>query len=202
MNYIICENCFGEVPEVFETEDGHYHCGDCKENPNHPFTHKDEDEVGDNLGDLDPIRELAREAHFGIQALLGGSIPAMKVKGHIGKSVYTQSHDRPTDHGLMEFVLNQIVGERRKQDAKWGQQNHAPVWWLSIATEELGEVAQAINKMEWESDAEEKAKWLNCIKDEFVQLAAVCEAAIECLIRHNGTLLASEIVDGVVRIDY
>ena len=42
-----------------------------------------------------------------------------------------------------DTILQEIVIERRKQDAKWGEQDHRPVWWLAIAVEELGEAAEA-----------------------------------------------------------
>ena len=33
-------------------------------------------------------------------------------------------------------VLNEVSAERQRQDAKWGEQNHDPLLWLSILTEE------------------------------------------------------------------
>ena len=39
-------------------------------------------------------------------------------------------------------ILAEIVAERQKQDAKWGEQNHNPIEWSAILTEECGEVAK------------------------------------------------------------
>ena len=44
----------------------------------------------------------------------------------------------------IQEVLIQVVEERKRQDAKWGEQNHSPYQWLAILTEEVGEYAQAI----------------------------------------------------------
>lgn len=41
-------------------------------------------------------------------------------------------------------VLLMVKGERYKQDAKWGLQNHWRHEWLAILVEEVGEVARAI----------------------------------------------------------
>ena len=38
-----------------------------------------------------------------------------------------------------------VVAERDRQDAKWGEQNHNPPVWLAILTEEVGELATALN---------------------------------------------------------
>lgn len=40
--------------------------------------------------------------------------------------------------------LQLIMEERRRQDKKWGEQNHSDLYWLGILTEELGELAKAI----------------------------------------------------------
>lgn len=41
-----------------------------------------------------------------------------------------------------------VYAERRRQDAKWGNQHHTCAEWLSILLEEVGETAQAINEQE------------------------------------------------------
>ncbi|PJI53371.1 hypothetical protein CTI14_29520, partial [Methylobacterium radiotolerans] len=40
-------------------------------------------------------------------------------------------------------VLEEVLEERLRQDAKWGVQNHDPPTWLMILGEEVGEVNQA-----------------------------------------------------------
>jgi len=37
-----------------------------------------------------------------------------------------------------------ILAERRRQDEKWGEQNHDDLRWLAILTEEVGELAKCI----------------------------------------------------------
>ena len=39
-------------------------------------------------------------------------------------------------------IIAEIVVERQKQDEKWGEQNHNPIEWSAILTEECGEVAK------------------------------------------------------------
>lgn len=69
--------------------------------------------------------------------------------------------------------LRDVLNERNKQDAKWGEQNHTPMKWLAILTEEVGEVAKAI----LEGNHGEYRK-------ELVQVAAVAVASIESLDRN------------------
>lgn len=40
-------------------------------------------------------------------------------------------------------VIAEVLTERERQDAKWGEQNHEPVVWSAILSEECGEFAQA-----------------------------------------------------------
>jgi len=37
-----------------------------------------------------------------------------------------------------------VLNERRRQDAKWGEQNHNDYYWLGILAEEFGEAAKAL----------------------------------------------------------
>lgn len=74
----------------------------------------------------------------------------------------------PVQIGAMCDVLD----ERDAQDARWGVQDHTPTRWLAILTEEVGEVARAIN----END-------LANYEEECVQVAAVALAMVECLRR-------------------
>lgn len=74
----------------------------------------------------------------------------------------------------MNKYLNEIKSERKKQDEKWGEQNHSPVVWVVILTEEVGETAK-------EALEDNKRKY----RKELVQCAAVCVAAIESLDRNE-----------------
>lgn len=68
-----------------------------------------------------------------------------------------------------QTALDTILDERRRQDAKWGEQNHDGAKWLLIATEELGEIAQSLLKAD-------RANYVVEVK----QLAAVALAWLEC----------------------
>ena len=41
------------------------------------------------------------------------------------------------------IIVSEILVERKRQNAKWGEQNHDAFTWLAILTEEVGEAAQA-----------------------------------------------------------
>ena len=69
-------------------------------------------------------------------------------------------------------IYSDINQERKRQDTKWGEQNHNPYKWLAILHEETGEAAKALLE----------GSLLN-YRDEMIQVAAVAIAAIECLDR-------------------
>lgn len=75
-------------------------------------------------------------------------------------------------------VLEGVLKERDRQDSKWGEQNHNPLEWLSILSEEVGEVALAINIAHF-GDVPD---WTNYRK-ELLEVAAVAVAAVEALDR-------------------
>lgn len=79
--------------------------------------------------------------------------------------------------GRMREALALIIVERVRQDAKWGEQNHDPFTYLTVLTEEVGELAQAALHTRFGG---EKAAGL---LDEAVQTAAVALAIVECLLR-------------------
>lgn len=96
----------------------------------------------------------------------------------------------------MKKILKEIVAERERQDAKWGEQNHAPFVWLSILGEEVGEA----NKAALESVVFRKDKpideWLNSglqkYRTELIQIAAVAVSMVECLDRDKWCNLPKE----------
>ena len=75
---------------------------------------------------------------------------------------------------LQGAVLNRIACERIRQDQKWGEQNHAPSWWMVILMEEVGEAARAV----FEDDSNQYLK-------EMTQVAAVAVAALENAVRQE-----------------
>jgi len=52
-----------------------------------------------------------------------------------------------TDHGAWQNCYDDICEEHTRQIAKWGFQKHPPHIWMSILTEEVGELAKAILEM-------------------------------------------------------
>lgn len=42
----------------------------------------------------------------------------------------------------MEKILEKIQEEMRRQDKKWGEQNHPPIKWIAILVEEVGEASK------------------------------------------------------------
>lgn len=74
-------------------------------------------------------------------------------------------------------VLDDVVLERLRQDTKWGEQNHSPVWWHAILAEEVGELAKAILELQF------AGKPTSAVREELIQVAAVAIAAIESIDR-------------------
>ena len=82
---------------------------------------------------------------------------------------------------VAERVMVDIIRERGRQDAKWGEQNHDPFLYLSVLMEEVGEFAQAALHTRYGGD---KADGL---RNEAIQVAAVAMAMVECLDRNKWT---------------
>lgn len=77
-------------------------------------------------------------------------------------------------------VYNEIQDERKRQDEKWGEQNHEPPDWLMILGEEVGEV----NKAALETHFGDIKDWSEYRK-ELIQVAAVAVSMIESLDRNE-----------------
>lgn len=74
-------------------------------------------------------------------------------------------------------ALQSVLTERKRQDAKWGEQNLDPITYLAVLTEEVGELAQAALHTRFGGPAAVG------LRDEAVQTAAVALAIVECLDR-------------------
>lgn len=83
-------------------------------------------------------------------------------------------------------VINDVIRERKRQDDKWGEQNHDPIVWQGILGEEFGELCQAINETHFDNGPEERKKggYVN-MRTEAIQVAAVAVSFIEYLDREN-----------------
>jgi len=80
---------------------------------------------------------------------------------------------------LLGRVMKDILSERKRQDAKWGEQNHVDMIWQSILTEEVGEAAQCVLHDEFGGHA------AGNLREELVQIAAVTFAWIQCIDRDS-----------------
>ena len=79
-------------------------------------------------------------------------------------------------------VIDEILAERRRQDEKWGEQNHDPAVWLAILTEEVGELAEAI--LFDHSNGDERNHTHSAdMRTEAIQVAAVAVQFVQFLDR-------------------
>ena len=84
-------------------------------------------------------------------------------------------------------ALEEVLGERWRQDSKWGEQNHPPALWATILGEEYGEFCEAVNETAFDNGVhKEKGGYENMMR-ELTHVAAVAVAAMECLMRNKGT---------------
>lgn len=84
----------------------------------------------------------------------------------------------------MESIFEEIKRERKAQDAKWGEQDHKPIEWVAILTEEVGEVSKEALENHFKEcyrDVDQLANY----RKELVQVAAVAVAMIESLHRNR-----------------
>ena len=78
-----------------------------------------------------------------------------------------------SDFPATDKILQEVAHERKKQDEKWGQQNHSPADFLMILGEEVGEANKAALEHRFAN------KPLDEYRKELVQVAAVAVAMIE-----------------------
>jgi hypothetical protein len=86
--------------------------------------------------------------------------------------IETKTQPEPLPPATGSVALSNILFERRRQDSKWGVQNHDMEKWLVILQEECGEAAEA---------ALDNDGWK--YRDEMVHVSAVALAAVECFDR-------------------
>lgn len=79
------------------------------------------------------------------------------------------------DRRLRTEVMMDVDAERSRQNEKWGRQRHSYGEWLKILVEEVGEVAQAMQKgNEWVKDSDSSNLY-----EELIQVSAVAQAVAE-----------------------
>ena len=89
-------------------------------------------------------------------------------------------------------VLDLVLAERRKQDKKWGQQNHDPALWYAILGEEFGEVGKEICEREAELGRGMDiiaSHHADNLRTELIHLLAVGTAMLESLERNQDVRL-------------
>ncbi len=84
----------------------------------------------------------------------------------------------------MQKILEEIAKERKRQDEKWGEQNHSPIEWIAILTEEVGEISK--EALEFHFKHKKPKKSLANYRKELIQTAAVTVAMLESLDRNEG----------------
>ena len=73
-------------------------------------------------------------------------------------------------------ILEAVLSERERQDERWGDQtDNTDLEWMSILTEEIGEVAKDVNDQR-----------IAGMFEELIQCAAVCFAWSEAYINRGG----------------
>lgn len=82
-------------------------------------------------------------------------------------------------------ILDEVLVERRRQDEKWGPQDHSDYKWLAILQEEIGEASEALLEADATGQLAEPhgshlaRQWRRDARTELVQAAAVVVAWIE-----------------------
>lgn len=79
-------------------------------------------------------------------------------------------------------IFREINQERNIQENKWGQQNHHPLEWLPILTEEVGEVNKAALETYFKYKGSDPL--YKDYRKELIQVAAVAVNMIECFDRN------------------
>lgn len=92
--------------------------------------------------------------------------------------------------GMLPIAIADVITERARQDAKWGEQNHDFTVWATVLGEEFGEVCHAMlhyraaagraENVEGDTDPE---AWLAKVRYEAIQTAAVAVAIVEFIDR-------------------
>ena len=93
-----------------------------------------------------------------------------------------ESDVRPVLHDTrhIQFVIDAIVRERRKQLDLWGEQSdNTPYEWMSILGEEFGELCEAVNETYFHNAAHSERGGYNNMYMEAIQVAAVAAAFAE-----------------------
>ena len=78
-------------------------------------------------------------------------------------------------------AIDDVLAERSRQNAKWGRQDHDPITWSAILSEECGEFAEAALHERFGGHAAAN------LRTEAIHCAAVAVQILECLDRNKET---------------
>jgi len=86
------------------------------------------------------------------------------------------------------LVWQDVIAERLRQDAKWGEQNHDPLIWVPILIEEIGEFSEVSLEARFANGGGKfglltPEKRAQKMRTEALHVAAVALAIVECLDR-------------------
>lgn len=151
----------------------------------------------DTLGIIEcDLAEWVADQHFapevGVVTVLAQHVEAEYHEDRVSVDSHWDLMITGTATAQTSTVLDLVAAERGKQDAKWGEQNHSPLFWLAILGEEFGEVSKATVERE---SALSRGKELTVtihtdnMRDELVQVAAVAVAMLESLERNQDVTL-------------
>ena len=76
-------------------------------------------------------------------------------------------------------IISDVLAERKRQDKKWGEQNHDYFVWSTIIGEEYGEMCKAINEFSLDLTVGKEKE----IYTEAIQTMATCMAMLEHMLR-------------------
>ncbi len=80
-------------------------------------------------------------------------------------------------------VINAVEDERKRQDDKWGQQNHNIFKWLTILGEEYGEACK--DAFDANQPSADEQFYTPRIRKELIEVAAVAVAIVESIDRNG-----------------
>lgn len=145
-----------------------------------PITDKLERELSDSRINIETAAEFLLSSHAEIERELAEAkkkLAWLTEWNHVTKQALDALGK--AEIGTLKQAVADTIKEREWQDARWGVQNHDPITWSAILTEECGEFAQAALHHKFGGHAAVS------LRKEAVQVAAVAVAIIECLDRNS-----------------
>lgn len=82
-------------------------------------------------------------------------------------------------------IIGKILVERKRQDEKWGSQNHSPIEWCAILMEEVGEMAKEAHEFHFRGKFYKDTGQLERYEKELIQVAALAVSMLESLERNE-----------------